>query len=90
VPLLCFLQVKKAGREGGLHLDWGDNVVVVGGLAVVQQIRFRQGRKGALALFSPGKEGYLGRGGGFTWTVLTMWWSGVWLWRSRSTLGKVR
>ncbi len=46
-----------------LHLDGVDNVVV-GGLAVAQQVRFRQGRIGALTLFSPGKEGYLGQGGG--------------------------
>jgi hypothetical protein len=35
-----------------------------GGLAVAQQVRFIQGRIGALALFSPGKEGYLEGGGG--------------------------
>jgi hypothetical protein len=32
---------------------------MVVGLAVVQQVRFRQGKIGALALFFPCKEGYL-------------------------------
>ncbi len=52
-------------------MDGVDNVVV-GGLAVAKQIRVRQGRIGALALFSPGKEGYLGGGDVLTWMAWTM------------------
>jgi hypothetical protein len=58
---------------------------VVGGLAVAQQVRFRQGRIGALALFLQVKKAtWRGGGEGVTWTVWTVWW-----WRSRSALDKV-